>query len=95
MFMTVAEARDQLRVLHEEDDEFIAAKLEAAIAHLEQLLGFSIEEEYDAPPADIKHAILALMAHYYENREATGENVFEVPMGVWDVVRERRAYAWE
>lgn len=95
MFITVAEAKEHLRVLDDADDAFIIAKIEAAIAHLERLLGFTIEEEYEVPPADIKQAVLALMAHWYENREATGENVFEVPMGVWDVVRERRTYAWE
>lgn len=95
MSITVSEAKEQLRVLVDEDDVFIAAKIEAAQAHVETLLGFTIADEFDVMPADIKHVILALMAHWYENREATGENIFEVPMGVWDVIRERRAYAWE
>lgn len=93
--VTLADAREQLRVLHNDDDTLIEAKIEAAQTHLESLLGFAIEEEYDAPPSDLKQAVLALVGHWYENREATGENLFEAPMGVWDVVRERRGYAWE
>jgi ethanolamine utilization microcompartment shell protein EutL len=95
MFITVDEAREHLRILTNEDDAYISARIDSAVAHLEQNLGFVIEDEFDVVPADIKQAVLALMAHWYENREATGQNIFEVPMGVWDVVRERRKYAWE
>lgn len=88
-------AKAHLNILFDDDDTLIEGKIEAAQAHLESLLGFAIEEEFEVAPGDLKQATLALVAHFYENREATGENLFEAPHSVWDVVRERRSYAWE
>ncbi|MGO8202833.1 head-tail connector protein [Rhizobium ruizarguesonis] len=84
-----------LRILYDDDDTLIGDKIEAAQAHLESLLGYEIETEFPTVPDDLKQAVLALVGHWYENREATGENLFEAPFSVWDVVRERRSYAWE
>ncbi|MBX4894914.1 head-tail connector protein [Rhizobium bangladeshense] len=88
-------AKAHMNILFEDDNQLISDKIEAAQAHLESLLGFQIEEEFETVPADLKQAALALVAHFYENREATGVNLFEVPLSVWDVVRERRSYAFE
>lgn len=88
-------AKAHMNITFEDDNQLISDKIEAAQAHLETLLGFVIEEKYETPPADLKQAVLALVAHFYENREATGVNLFEVPMSVWDVIRERRSYAFE
>jgi uncharacterized phage protein (predicted DNA packaging) len=88
-------AKAHLNILFDDDDTLIEGKIEAAQAHLESLLGFAIEEEFETVPADLKQAVLALIGHFYENREATGENLFEAPHSVWDTVRERRSYAWE
>lgn len=38
--------------------------------------------EADAVPANIKQAILLLVCHWYQNREAVGANGLEVPMSV-------------
>ncbi|MGO7541858.1 head-tail connector protein [Rhizobium ruizarguesonis] len=88
-------AKAHMNVTFSDDDNLIEGKIEAAQAHIESLLGFAIEEEFETVPADLKQAVLALVAHFYENREATGVNLFEVPMSVWDVVRQRRSYAFE
>lgn len=88
-------AKAHLNILFDDDDALIEGKIEAAQAHLESLLGFAIETEFPTVPDDMKQAVLALVGHWYENREATGENIFEAPFSVWDVVRERRSYDWE
>lgn len=36
----------------------------------------------DAVPQGIKHAILMLVSHWYENREASGDGKAEMPLGV-------------
>ncbi|MBP2445946.1 head-tail connector protein [Rhizobium leguminosarum] len=103
--VTLAEAKAHLRIDFNEDDSLIEGKIDAAQAHLETLLGFKLDDvkfpdtdDADFPdtvPADLHQAVLLLLGHWYENREATGSNLFEVPMSVWDVVRERRSYAFE
>lgn len=93
--VTLADAKAHLRILHNDDDALVSSKILAAMAHLESLLGFEIEVEYTTVPDDFKQAVLALVGHWYENREATGEHIFEAPLSVWDIVRERRSYAWE
>jgi uncharacterized phiE125 gp8 family phage protein len=35
----------------------------------------------DLVPADAKQAIRMLVAHWYQNREATGSNTFDIPLG--------------
>ncbi|WP_028748019.1 head-tail connector protein [Rhizobium mesoamericanum] len=103
--VTLAEAKAHLRIDFSDDDTLIQSKLDAAQAHLESLLGFKLDDvkypdndDYDFPAtvsADLHQAILLLLGHWFENREATGSNLFEVPVGVWDVVRERRSYSFE
>ncbi|MBX5223788.1 phage gp6-like head-tail connector protein [Rhizobium sp. NLR8a] len=88
-------AKAHLNITFDDDDTLIEDKIEAAEAYLESLLGFAIEDEFEVVPGDLKQAVLVLVGHFYENREATGANLFEVPHSVWDVVRERRSYAFE
>lgn len=88
-------AKAHLNVMHDDDDVLIQGKIDAATAHLERLLGYVVEDEFETVPDDLKQAVLALVGHWYENREATGEHIFEAPLSLWDIVRERRFYAWE
>ncbi|MGZ2404843.1 head-tail connector protein [Rhizobium ruizarguesonis] len=88
-------AKAHLNITFNDDDNLIEGKIEAAQAHLESLLGYEIEAEFPTVPDDLKEAVLGLVGHWYENREATGENLFEAPFSVWAIVRERRSYAWE
>ncbi len=37
---------------------------------------------YAAIPDDVSHAILLLIAHWYQNREAVGDGVVILPMGI-------------
>jgi hypothetical protein len=95
--VTLDEQKAHLGVTLDTDDNLIGQQIDAAQAHLESLLGYAIAEEWPAPlivPADLIGAVKMLAAHYYENREASvvGISAQEIPMGVWSVVTERRAY---
>ncbi|QIA23098.1 head-tail connector protein [Mesorhizobium sp. AA22] len=97
--VTLAEQKAHLGVTLDSDDDLISAQIDAAQAHIEQLLGFVIAEEFASPlvvPADLIGAVMTLAAHLFENREATvvGISAMELPLGVWDVVRERRNYSF-
>lgn len=47
---------------------------------------------FDPVPDDLIHAVLMLVAHWYENREAaTGQTLNEVPLGVQSILNRYRA----
>lgn len=80
------------------DDDLMGRKIEAAQAHLENLLGFKIEEKFTSgAPADLVEAVCQLAAHWFENREATlvGVTAQELPFGVWSIVAENREYNFD
>lgn len=87
--------KQELGILSDDDDALISSKIDAAQAHLEALLGFSIEEKYPSTvPADLIGAVKMLAAGWYENRESAlvGVTSSEVPHGVWEIVANRRNY---
>ena len=52
---------------------------------------------YDAggtSPADVKHAALLLVAHWYHNREAVGTPLAPVPMAVEALLTNHRSYGF-
>lgn len=63
---TLAEAKQHLRVMHNEDDQFIERLIEAAQGHVEHYLSHDMPEPMPAP---IGAAILLLVSDLYENRE--------------------------
>lgn len=79
------------------DDELLTAKIEAAQAHIERMLGYAIEERFAGPvPPDLAEAVLQLAAHWYEVREAVniGNIVNEVPFGVREIVMGRKDWSF-
>lgn len=81
------------------DDAVLTRLLAAATAHFEQQVGYVLDDEDELPdgvPADIEQAVLMIAAHWYENREATlvGVVAQELPIGVADVIRNRRVYSY-
>ena len=97
MIVTLAEMKAHLNIVDTIDDDLIGRKIGAAEAHLGRMLGFDMAAEYpDGVPEDLKEAIRQLAAHWYENREATvaGLSLSTVPLGVEEIVRERRRYVF-
>ena len=99
--VTVDIVREQLNLTSDmgtDDDALLGRKIAAAQDHIERLLGFKIETTYpDAPPASLVEAVCQLVAHWYENREATlvGVTAQELPFGVWQIVSEYREYSFD
>lgn len=101
MIVTVAEAKEQLGQTLDIDDDLITAKIGAAQAHIERLLGYEIEATYggddqDPIPDPLREAVMQLVAAWYENREATviGLSAAETPLSVQDIVREYRTWSF-
>lgn len=95
--VTLEEMKAELGVTIAEDDALITAKIDEAQAHLEALLGYDIETEFGTGvPADLVAAVKMIAAHWYENREASvvGVSVALLPVGVDDIVRNRRNYSY-
>jgi len=95
--ITIADAKSHLNIMHDDDDVLIESKIAAAQAHLEQLLGYPIEDEFETLPEDLKEAVRHLVGAWFESREATtaGMSIVETPFSVWAVVNERRSYSFE
>jgi uncharacterized phage protein (predicted DNA packaging) len=90
------DVKAHLNIVDDEDDSLIEGKIEAAQSLIEQQLGYIIADEFETVPADLKEAVRQLAAHFYENREATlvGVSASLLPLGVKDIVRDRRNWSW-
>lgn len=99
MIVTAAQVKAQLNLDDAIDDDLVEVKAKAAQNHIERLLGFKIEDQFGAvgqdevPPALIE-AVLQLAAHWYENREASGDATDPILFGVGEIVREYRGFTF-
>jgi uncharacterized phage protein (predicted DNA packaging) len=99
MIVTLDDAKAHLNVTGTADDALVTAQIAAAQGQVESLLGFKIEDTFsdvdqDPVPPALKQAVLLLVGHLYENREASliGVNAQALPFGLWDLVNEHRNY---
>lgn len=66
----LAAAKAHCRVEHDEDNASIAAMIAAASDHLASI---GVDMEADPIPPAVHHAVLMLVGHFYEHREAVSD----------------------
>lgn len=66
----LAAAKAHCRVDHDDDDVAITAMIAAASDHLTSV---GVDTTTTPVPPAVEHAVLMLVAHFYENREAVKE----------------------
>jgi len=79
--VTLEEAKAQLRILEAPDwDDMLVKMIEAAVDHLRSI---DVDMSADPLPPALHHAVLMLVAHFFENAEATSaEQLRFTPIGV-------------
>lgn len=89
--VTVSLAKSHMNVVANSDDELIQLYIDAAEAYLGNYIGKPIAD-LDPVPADLKLALLRLVAFYYENREAVsfGDAMRLAPYGVISIANSYR-----
>lgn len=90
--------KSHLRVEGDEEDSLIIAYAMAAVDYAEKYCDGILVESFSTPPDGceppreiilspaIWAAILLLVGHWYNNREASGQALTEIPFGVDDLL---------
>ena len=86
LLVTVAEAKEYLRIDGEEEDTLLASLISVATAHCEDYLQTALSNELPLP---VKQAALILVAHFYEQR--IGE---VIPKVVYTLLSPYRDHQW-
>ncbi|MGV8831253.1 MAG: head-tail connector protein [Devosia sp.] len=103
MALTTAALKAQLNMTTDEGDEIdnavLPQLLAAATAHVERILGYTLDDIValpDGAPADLEQAVLMVAAHWYGEREAVliGVSGQEVPFGAAQILGEYRNYTF-
>ena len=101
MIVALADVKEHLNQSLDLDDDLIERKVAAAQNHVENLLGFKIEDRFgganqDLVPPALSECVCQLAAHWYENREAAlvGISAQPLPLSMWDIVNEYRDWSW-
>lgn len=97
--LTVADAKAHLNLTTDTDDALIGDKIAAAEAWIAAYIGADLEDEEvfeDGLPEPLKEAIRQLVAHFFENREASlvGVNAQELPFGLCDLLMPYRNWCF-
>lgn len=95
--VSIAELKEELAFTADigaVDDALLIRKINAAQDHVERLLGYQITQKFPelTPPA-LSQAICQLAAHWYENRELTGDGRAS-PFGLNEIIAEYRDYTF-
>lgn len=87
--VALASAKAHLRVVHDSDDAYIQSLIDAAEGHLAST---GVDIEADPLPAPVQHAVLLIVSHLNEHRDAVAGNmpVAVLPFGVNALVQPFR-----
>jgi hypothetical protein len=99
--LTVEDIKAHANITITEDDTLIAAKIGAAEAWIAKFIGVALDDAEtfpDGTPEPLKEAVRQLVAHLYENREATlvGNTltITDVSPGLFDLIAPYREYVF-
>lgn len=97
--VTVEDAKTHMNVTTDADDDLIAGKIAAAEAWIAKFIGFALDDAEtfpDGTPEPLKEAVRQLVAHLYENREASivGISMSDVSPGLFDLMSPYRAWCF-
>ncbi len=96
--------KKHLKVDHDDEDDLIAGYAAASVDYVENYCdGLLVTEltsiaAYEEPPREVLfspgiwQAMLLLIGHYYENREAAGDTRSEIPLGVEALLYRHRRW---
>ena len=93
--ISVADVKAHCNITLADDDVLIAAKIDAAEEWIGAFIGTPLAE-FDPVPEPIQEAVRQLVAHLYENREATlvGVTMADVSPGLFDLLAPYRAWCF-
>jgi uncharacterized phage protein (predicted DNA packaging) len=93
--ISLDDAKAHLNLGTDTDDTLLAGQIQAAEAYVSRWLTVPLAD-MTLVPADLRQAVLMLVGHWYENREATlvGVSADEVPFGVQAIIDQHRAWAF-
>lgn len=93
--ITLDDAKAHMNVTSNADDGLIADKIAAAEAWIGQYIGTPLAD-FDPAPEPLKEAARQLVAHLYENREATivGVTMTDVTPGLFDLMAPYREWTF-
>lgn len=78
--VTLEEAKDHMRVTFPDDDAGITLMIDAAVDHLQSI---DVDMTADPLPPALHHAVLLLVAHFFDNRQVmTNTTVMVMPFGL-------------
>jgi len=97
--LTVADIKSHANISIAADDAMLADKIAAAEAWIAAFIGKPLDDATAFPggtPQPIKEAVRQLVAHLYENREATlvGLNITDVSPGLFDLLNPYRDWTF-
>lgn len=97
--ITVEDAKAHMNIVLDDDDALIAGKIAAAEAWIGKFIGSALDDAEafpDGTPEPLKEAVRQLVAHLYENREASlvGLNMADVSPGLFDLMNPYRAWCF-
>ena len=108
-YASLADAKAQLNITNDDDDALVQAKINAAWAWISSYVGIDYDTvltqlkntdgtttTLPSTPAPVYEAGLQLVAHLYQNREASlvGVTASALPFGFLDLLAPYRAYAF-
>jgi gp6-like head-tail connector protein len=87
--VTLAEAKDHLRIESFDQDAMIKSQIDAAVDHLTSI---DVDMTGSPLPPALHHAVLMLVGHFFENAEAVSETqTYVTPLGVTRLIAPYRS----